>query len=248
MKVARREEFYSTLLAPTGITWRLGHELDPARSAQFLASHARAFLLGAIKSLMIGLRHEGLQLLNKCNEWYSLAMPRAQQGEPIELLPVAHFSLAQCRWLLGPTFPSHDLTEACEAIRQEVAAITERKWEEQLGWWLPLLLEAGHAQDCVAAFERFCPQYPRATRGAARPRQNHSPAALCYLLAREQVSPGSTGQDRERLFDDYLNRNVDKMLDMGAYRDFARWVFLATQAAPGEPAQQAIQEYADRYA
>ena len=189
-----------------------------------------------------------MQLLNKCNEWYSLALPRAQQGEAIELLPVAHFSLVQCRWLLGPTLPSHDLTGACEAIRREVAAVTERKWEEQLGWWLPLLLEAGHAQDCVAAFERFCPQYPHPTRGAVRPRQNHSPAALCYLLARERMNPGSTGQDPERLFDDSLKRNVDKILDMGAYTNFARWVFLATQAPPGEPAQRAIQEYADRYA
>jgi hypothetical protein len=143
----------------------------------------------------------------------------------------------------GPLY-IHD----AEAIRREVAAITERKWEEQLGRWLPLLLEAGHVQDCVAAYERFCPHYPRPTRGAARPRQNHSPAALCYLLAREQVNPGSTGQDRERLFDDYLKRNVDKLLDRGAYTNFARWVFLASEAPPGEPAQQAIQQYADRYA
>lgn len=197
---------------------------------------------------MVGMKSEADLLLITTNELYLNSLQRVRQGEKIDYLPFIHFRTSQCRWLLGPTLPPHDLTEACEAIRQEVAAITERKWEEQLGWWLPLLLEAGHVQDCVAAFERFCPQYPRPTRGAARPRQNHSPAALCYLLAREQATPGSTGLDRERLFDDYLKRNVDKLLDRGAYDDFARWVFLATQAPPGEPAQRAIQEYADRYA
>jgi hypothetical protein len=193
---------------------------------------------------MVGLEREALELLAKSDERMGVALARATAGQPMDMEYLKHFCHAQCRWLLGPPAPAHDLTRACQLLTssQDMALADAGEYAQELDWVLSLWLYAGRYAECVAKFEQFVPHYVPTSH------DHHSEAAMAYLLARERLQPKTSEPEMNRLLDDFLKQQVPILLEGGRYDQFARWVQIATRAEAGAPARSAVREIAERYA
>lgn len=224
---------------PVGYPWLRNKALDSSMPAYSVAGGANGLLTGAIRCLLVGMEAEGQELLAKCDLWMTDALGRALGGEDVGNEFRCHFDLALCRWLTGPPAVPPDLTRGYDLLAADIGPVgarTRLDVEEAL----PLWLDGGRIEECIAAFEQF------ESRDKPDRRRSHSPGSLAYLIARERLQPSLDRPTLARLFDDFLSKQVPEMLGRGYYRDYTRWVKLLTGALPGQPARTAVRAVAER--
>lgn len=215
------------LLGDCGVEFYLAADIDQAKTTGGRGSSSHAFLGTAIRCLLNGLDEPAFQLLEKTQQWVSVAL--AEEEIPKRFLHDERYSpygeaalryqtLAITKWLLNSQHDAESYRRFVECEDRFLESSEVGKDKVSVSLLLPIYVDAGAYHRALQLFASSGLTAPK-SRGLVR-----NEGQMAYVLCRHLLGEESADAEVNSVTRKFLDGNVDGWLSNGHFVRAAEWM------------------------